>query len=75
VATQPDGTSKEAALGATTLTDKALTASGAFVDRLRHDRSATLELLAKVPKIGEVRLLTKAESELLMGARTIACAP
>jgi hypothetical protein len=44
LATQADGTRKEAALGATTLADETLTAIGAFVNGLRHDRSATLEL-------------------------------
>lgn len=74
-ATQAYGTVKEAALGATALADETFTAIGAFVDGLRDDRSATLELLAKVPQVGKVWLLTKAESTLLMGSRTIACAP
>jgi len=74
MATQAYGTVKEAALGATTFSDEALTAIGAFVDCLRHDRPATLELLAKMAKVGQVRLLTKPEGTLLVGARTIACA-
>ncbi len=72
LATQTDGTVKEAALGATPLTDETLTTIGAFVDRLCHDRSATLELLAKMPHVGQVRLLAEAERTLLVGARTIA---
>jgi hypothetical protein len=74
VATQTDGTAIEMALRATTLADEALTAVGAFVHGARHDRSATLELMAKLLQIGQLGAVTQAKRELLVGARAVACA-
>jgi hypothetical protein len=74
VATEPDGAVEAIAFGATALADEALTAARAFVDGLRHDGSALLELSSQLVEIGERGLMTKAKSELLMGSRAIACA-
>ena len=73
LAAQTDGTSKDLAFGATPLADGAFTADGAFVHGLRHDCSAALELMPKLLQVGRRLLVTQAESELLMGARAIAC--
>jgi hypothetical protein len=43
---QSDDTSKEMAVWAAPLADEAFTAALAFVDGLRHDRAAALEVLA-----------------------------
>ena len=76
VTTQANGPCEELAFGATALADGTFTADGAFVDGPRHYCLATLELCSQLVEIRELlRLMTKAESELLMGARTIACAP
>jgi hypothetical protein len=75
VATQTDGARKELAFWATALADEAFTAARAFVHGLRHYGSATPELSSHLVEIRKLLcLMTKAESELLMGARAIACA-
>ena len=74
VTSQAYGPCKELAFGATALADGALTADGAFVHGLRHYGSAALELMPKLLQVGRLLLVTKAESELLMGARAIPCA-
>ena len=48
VATEPNGTAKEMACGATALAEEALTAASAFVHGLRDDGSALLELTAQL---------------------------
>jgi hypothetical protein len=73
VTAQADGTAKEMALRAAPLADEALTAAWALVHSLCHHRAAPLELLAQTLQIRELRLMTKAESELLMCARALAC--
>src|SRR5437764_13125378 len=45
VTAQPDGAGKETAVWAAALADEAFTATRALVDRLRHDRPATLAFL------------------------------
>jgi len=57
---------------AATLADEAFAATLAFVDGLRHHRATTLEVLAQALQIGQAGLMTEAECELLVGARSIA---
>jgi len=73
VTAQANGPCKELAFGATALADGAFTAGGAFVDGPRHHCSAAPELMSKLLQGGRWLLVTKAESELLMGARAIPC--
>ena len=68
VTTQADGAAKEVALWTATLADEALTTAWALEDRPRHQRAATLELLAEALQVGRAGLLTQAEGALLMGA-------
>ena len=72
VTAQADGTAEQIAVWAATLADEAFTATLALVDGLRHDRAATLEVLAQALQIGQAGLVTEAERELLVGARAIA---
>ena len=46
VTAQANGAAKEIALWAAPLADEAFTATGALIDHVRDDRSATLEFLA-----------------------------
>jgi hypothetical protein len=72
VTAQADGAAKQMAIWAATLADEAFAATLAFVDGLRRYRATTLEVLAQAPQIGQAGLVTKAERELLVGARAIA---
>ena len=71
---QTNGPCKELAFGATALADGSFATDGAFVYGPRCYCSAALELMPKLLQVGRRPLVTKAESELLMGARAIQCA-
>ena len=72
VTAQADGTSKEMAIWAAALADEALTAALAFVDGVRDDCAAALEVLTQALQVGQAGLVTEAERELLVGTRAIA---
>ena len=74
VTTEAHGTSEEIARRVAPLADESFGATGAFVDGVRDHHAATLELPAELLQIGRLRSVTKAERELLMSMRAVACA-